>query len=105
MDKDDVRFHRGKGVPLEGPFLGLFHRGFLGEMNENVHFSDFRIFWYFDLLRLRISTPPHQVMKDPQSLLQLRKKPFNVRSNLELEIQKTLDGLECPEGYQATFYS
>ena len=43
MDKDDVRFHRGKGVPLEGPFLGVFHRGFLGEMNENTHFSDFRI--------------------------------------------------------------
>ena len=46
MDKDDVRFHRGKGVPLEGPFLGCFSQGILGEMNENTHFkdSDFRIF-------------------------------------------------------------
>ena len=58
MDQDDVRFHRGKGVPLEGPFLGCFSQGILGEMNENTHFSDFRIF-------LRISTPQHQVMKGP----------------------------------------
>ena len=57
MDKDDVRSHRGKGVPLEGPFLGHFSQGILGEMNENTHFSDFRIFCFFELLFLRISTP------------------------------------------------
>ena len=33
-----------KGVPLEGPFLGHFSQGILGEMNENTHFSVFRIF-------------------------------------------------------------
>ena len=86
MDQDDVRFHRGKVVPLEGPFLGCFSQGNFGEMNENTHFSDFRIFCYFDptslgsfsllrlvilsLLRLRISTPPHQVMKDPQRIFE-----------------------------------
>ena len=48
MDQDDVRFHRGKGVPLEGPFLGCFSQGILGEMNENTHFSDFRIFLDFN---------------------------------------------------------
>ena len=48
MGKDDVRFHRGKGVPLKGPFLGCFSQGILGEMNENTHCSDFRIFCFFD---------------------------------------------------------
>ena len=57
MDKDDVRFHRGKGVPLEGPFLGCFSQGILGEMNENTHFSDFRIFCYSDPASLGFFEP------------------------------------------------
>ena len=42
MDKDDVRFHRELGALR--PFFGVFSQGILGEMNENTHFSDFRIF-------------------------------------------------------------
>ena len=40
--------HRRKGVPLKGPFLGHFSQGNLSKVNENVHFSDFRMFCYFD---------------------------------------------------------
>ena len=40
--------HREQGVPLKGPFLGHFSQGNLGEMNENAHFSVFRIFCGFD---------------------------------------------------------
>ena len=58
MDKDDVRFHRGKGVPLEGPFLGHFSQGILGEMNENTHFSDFRIFCCFNPTTPGYERPP-----------------------------------------------
>ena len=40
--------HRRQGVPLKGPFLGHFSQGNLSKVNENVHFSDFRMFCYFD---------------------------------------------------------
>ena len=49
MDKDGVRFQGAKGYPLKALFWG-FSQGILGEMNENTHFSDFRIFCYFSLL-------------------------------------------------------
>ena len=39
---------QGQGVPLKGPFLGHFSQGNLSKVNENVHFSDFRMFCYFD---------------------------------------------------------
>ena len=39
---------QAQGVPLEGPFLGHFSQGNFGKVNENVHFSDFRIFCIFD---------------------------------------------------------
>ena len=81
-----------KGVPLEGPFLGHFSQGNLGEMNEKTYFSDFNIFCDFNP-----TTSSHKMV--------LETKPFNVRSNPKLDVSKTLDGLECPEGYQATFYS
>ena len=39
-----VHLHRGKGVPLEGPFLGCFSQGNFGKVNEIVLFHHFRIF-------------------------------------------------------------
>ena len=36
--------HRRQGVPLKGPFFGHFSQGILSKVNENVHFSDFRMF-------------------------------------------------------------
>ena len=36
--------HRGKGVPLEGPFLGCFSQGNLTKVNEIALFHRFRIF-------------------------------------------------------------
>ena len=39
-----VHLHRGKGVPLEGPFLGCFSQGNLTEMNEMRVFGHFRMF-------------------------------------------------------------
>ena len=47
-----VHLHRGKGVPLEGPFLGCFSQGNLTEMNEMRVFRGFRMFWDSDLLHL-----------------------------------------------------
>ena len=41
-------FHRGKGVPLKGPFFALFSQGNLGKVNEIMHFDDFRIFCDFN---------------------------------------------------------
>ena len=35
-------------VPLKGPFLGHFSQGNLSKVNENAHFSDFRMFCCFD---------------------------------------------------------
>ena len=58
-----VHLHRGKGVPLEGPFLGCFSQGILGEMNEKTHFSDFRIFCLFEpalLEDFNPTTPNHE---------------------------------------------
>ena len=92
MEKNDACSHREQGVPLEGPFLGHFSQGILGEMNEKTYFSDFNIFCDFNP-----TTSSHKMV--------LETKPFNVRSNPKLDVSKTLDGLECPEGYQATFYS
>ena len=65
--------HRGKGVPLKGPFLGHFSQGNLSKVNENVHFSDFRMFCYFDpvsvgyfsLLRLVLLTPIFSPIQGP----------------------------------------
>ena len=62
-----VHLHRGKGVPLEGPFLGCFSQGNLTKVNEIVLFHRFRIFCYLDpaslgnssLLRLGILTSFH----------------------------------------------
>ena len=45
-------FHRGKGVPLKGPFFAHFSQGNFGKVNEIVLFSVFRIFCNFSLLRL-----------------------------------------------------
>ena len=36
-----VHLHRGKGVPLEGPFLGCFSQGNLSKVNEIVLFHHF----------------------------------------------------------------
>ena len=46
-----------KGVPLKGPFLGHFSQGNLSKVNEIVHFSDFRMFCIWSLLRLVVLTP------------------------------------------------
>ena len=47
-----VHLHRGKGVPLKGPFLAHFSQGNLSKVNENAHFSVFRIFCSFDPILL-----------------------------------------------------
>ena len=49
--------HRRQGVPLKGPFLGHFSQGNLSKVNENVLFSDFRMFCYFDPTSLGFLTP------------------------------------------------
>ena len=54
-----IHLHRGKGVPLEGPFLGCFSQGNLTKVNEIVLFHRFRIFCNSSLLRLGILTPFH----------------------------------------------
>ena len=47
-----VHLHRGKGVPLKGPFLGCFSQGNLTEMNEMRGFRGFRMFWDCNLPHL-----------------------------------------------------
>ena len=58
-------FHRGKGVPLKGPFFAHFSQGNFGKVNEIVLFRVFRIFWYFDPASLGHSLP--FIMKDLES--------------------------------------
>ena len=95
--------HRGQGVPLKGPFLGHFSQGILGEMNEKTHFSDFNIFSDFDPATPGLERPLKWFLKEAiQRLIQLRTGSFQTK---QASNAKTLDGLECPEGYQATFYS
>ena len=111
--------HREQGVPLKGPFLGHFSQGILDEMNQKTHFSDFRIFcffeagfaWHFEPALLGDFDPATPGFEKPfkgflkeaiQRLLQLRTGSFQTK---QASNAKTLDGLECPEGYQATFYS
>ena len=53
-------FHKGKGVPLEGPFLGYFSQGNFGKVNENVHFSDFRMFCFWSPVSLGVLAPFHE---------------------------------------------
>ena len=50
-------FHRGKGVPLKGPFLALFSQGNFGKVNENAYFSVFRIFCYVSPVSLGYLEP------------------------------------------------
>ena len=59
-----VHLHRGKGVPLEGPFLGCFSQGNLTEMNENAHFSVFRIFCDFDPFLLGHFRPQNNLVSE-----------------------------------------
>ena len=80
MKENDVRSHREQGVPLEGPFLGHFSQGILGEMNEKTHFSDFRIFHHFDLATPGFERPLKWFPKEAiQRLIQLRTGSFQTK--------------------------
>ena len=90
--KDSPKFlHRGKGVPLKGPFLAHFSQGNFGKVNENVHFGDFRIFAFFKtLLRLPLE-PFHLVTKRPfghPSRILEGDEPQEKRRNINKGIQR-----------------
>ena len=50
-------FHRGKGVPLKGPFFAHFSQGNFGKVNEMRVFRVFNIFCFFEPASLGYSDP------------------------------------------------